>query len=293
MSEILEKAYAKVNFGLKVCPKSSDSEFHNIESIFQTIDLYDELEITVVDSCSDQKNNCFVYCDSIILPKKNTLTLAYDAFCEVVDLNVPKIKVCLKKGIPVGGGLGGGSADAAALIRGLEKLCDIKLSENQRFFIASKTGSDVFFFMECQNGTGCALVSGRGEKIIKIKGRNDLIMLMVFPEDGSNTKKAYALVDELLANGKEPKSPEFSRFEEIYNQPVKEWSFINTFTPVIRNFIPSVETAMNELNKNGSVYTEMSGSGSTVYAIFNDLQQTEKCYEMLKCSFNCQIVKTI
>lgn len=293
MCEILEKAYAKVNFGLKVCPKSSDSQFHNIESIFQTIDLYDELVIEPVNPCVENKNRCFVYCDSLILPEKNTLTNAYDAFCEIIYSTVPAIKVTLKKGIPVGGGLGGGSADAAALIRGLEKLCGIKLTDNQRVFIASKTGSDVFFFMDCENGQGCALVSGRGENIRKIKSRNDLLLLMVFPKEGSSTKEAYALVDELIANGKEPESPSFDRYEEIYNKPVREWTFVNTFTPVIRNFIPSVGIAMNELNENGAVYTEMSGSGSTVYAIFNDVQQTEKCFEMLKNSFDCQIVHVI
>lgn len=293
MCGILEKAYAKVNFGLKVCPKLPASEFHNIESIFQTIDLFDELVIEVVNSGSDDTNHCFVYCDSIILPEKNTLTNAYDAFCEIISTDVPSVKVTLKKGIPVGGGLGGGSADAAALIRGLEKLCCIKLTDEQRIFIASKTGSDVFFFMDCLEGHGCALVSGRGENIRKIKSRNDLLLLMVFPKEGSSTKEAYALVDELIANGREPKSPLFENYEEIYNKPVEEWTFVNTFTPAIRTFIPSVDIAMNELNKNGALYTEMSGSGSTVYAIYKDMQQTEKSYELLKNSFDCQIVHVI
>lgn len=293
MCEISEKAYAKINFGLKVYPKSENSEFHNIESIFQTIDLFDELEIRSLGLGSENKNQCFVSCDSLILPEKNTLTTAYDAFCEVVEFDVPKINVYLKKGIPAGGGLGGGSADAAALIRGLEKLCDVKLNANQQLFIASKTGSDVFFFMDCQDGKGCALVSGRGENIRKIRSRNDLFILMVFPKEGSSTKEAYALVDKLLAEGKEPKSPDFERFEEIYNKPVKEWSFVNTFTPVIRTIIHSVDNAIEKLNRSGAVYTEMSGSGSTVFAMYDDMQKLEKTYYLLVESFNCKIVHVV
>ena len=97
-----EKAFAKVNFGLNVLPKREDG-FHNIESIFQTIDLYDELVVSEIEN-----KQCIVECDAFELPKKNTLTLSYEAFCSVSDVDVPGVKVNLKKGIPSGGGLGGG-----------------------------------------------------------------------------------------------------------------------------------------------------------------------------------------
>jgi len=292
MIEILEKAYAKVNFGLKVLPKTKEKEFHNIESIFQTVDLYDEIRITTDDSTSE-KNRCFVACDSLILPPKNTLTTAFDSFCDVVDFEVPSVKVHIKKGIPVGGGLGGGSADAAALIRSLEKLCGIKLSEDQQYYIADKTGSDVFFFMNCSDGIGTAKVSGRGEVVQKIKGRTDLSLLMVFPKEGSSTKEAYALVDEMLAKGTEPEAPAFDEYEKIYNQSVESWTFINTFTPVIRDFIPSVGHAIDKLKESESLFADMSGSGSTVYAIYSNRHQAENCMKQFECSFNCKVVQSL
>ena len=128
MLKFTEKAYAKVNFNLRVLPKRPDG-FHNLESIFQTISLFDELEVSV-----EKETGCFVECSSLALPDDNTLTSAYKAFCSVVNpqVKVPGVKVVLKKGIPAGGGLGGGSSDAAALVRVLERLCKVRLSTKFR-----------------------------------------------------------------------------------------------------------------------------------------------------------------
>ena len=131
-----ERAYAKVNFGLKVFPKREDG-FHNIESVFQTIDLYNTLEISVANT-----KGCEVICLNADIPKENTLTKAYQAFCQIATVKVSGVKVQITKGIPDGGGLGGSSSDAAALVRGLEKLCGITLSTEQLDFIADKTGTN-------------------------------------------------------------------------------------------------------------------------------------------------------
>ena len=196
MKNFTERAYAKVNFNLRVLPCRTDG-YHSIESIFQTVDLYDDLEVTLSES-----TGCFVECNSLKLPLQNTLTNAYDAFCSVAGVKVPGVVVNLKKGIPAGGGLGGGSSDAAALIRVLSKICKVNLDAKQLDYIASKTGSDVFFFMHCdKDGTGCAVVSGRGEIIKKIPSRKDLYLVLVFPEIFSSTKEAYQLVDKYLESG--------------------------------------------------------------------------------------------
>ena len=134
---ISEKAYAKVNFNLRVFPKREDG-FHDIQGIFQTIDLFDELTV-----CVSEESGCCVYCDKMVLPEKNTITNAYQAFKEIIArdfpyVQVPGIQVNLKKGIPAGGGLGGGSSDAAALIRALEKACNISLTDTQLDYIAGR-----------------------------------------------------------------------------------------------------------------------------------------------------------
>ena len=286
--EVSSKAYAKVNFGLRVLPRRADG-FHNIESIFQTIDLYDELIVTPTD-----EKGCIVQCDSMQLPENNTLSSAYNAFCETTGRDNIGVNVNLIKGIPSGGGLGGGSSDAAALIRVLEKFYDIKLNDAQLDNVASKTGSDVFFFMHCDHeGKGCSLVSGRGEYIKKITPRKDLWLLMIFPEAKSSTKDAYALIDKAFAEGKVLKSPEFNELEHVYNQAVENWTFINTFTPVISGQYEEIARALQELKKAGCCYSEMSGSGSTLFGVFTMRQQAISASNLLCSTWNCKLVQTV
>lgn len=288
LKEIHTKAYAKINFNLNVLPVRSDG-FHNIESIFQTINLYDKLSIKI-----NKKKGCEVYCEEIKLPLKNTLTNAYQAFCECVNIFVPGVYVELKKGIPSGGGLGGGSSDAAALIRVLETVCGITLSIEQLDYIASKTGSDVFFFMHCdKDGKGCALVSGRGEIIKKINPRHDLYLVLIFPDESSSTKEAYSLVDKVIFEGKTIKCPKFCELEQIYNSEIQNWTFKNIFTPVISDKLISVRNAITELKKSGCCYAEMSGSGSTVFGVFSLEQQAEYVSNLLAASWKQKLVRTV
>ena len=285
MKFIAVRAYAKVNFNLRVLPSRTDG-YHSIESIFQTIDLFDELEVSVTE-----ENGCFVECPSMKLPLQNTLTKAYDAFCSIAGVNVPGVKVVLKKGIPAGGGLGGGSSDAAALVRALCKICNIKLDENQLDYIADKTGSDVFFFMHCDNdGTGCALVSGRGEVIKKITPRKDLFLLLVFPEIFSSTKEAYDLVDKHLASGIDDNFVILEELEEEYNKNPSEWRFKNTFTPSLCDVYSDLSSALGTLKKSGAEFCDMSGSGSTIFGVFTSKQRAKSSMKLLAATWNCALV---
>jgi len=296
-NEITTRAYAKINFGLKVCPRVEDEShnfqgYHNIESIFQTIDLYDELIVTVLDSSSERK--CVVNCNSMKLPENNTLVNAYNAFAEIAGRECPSVNVELKKGIPAGGGLGGGSSDAAALIRVMQQITGITLADGQLDYIASKTGSDVFFFMHCdEEGKGCALVSGRGEIIKSIEPRTGINLLMIFPDVSSSTKEAYYLVDKVLDAGTEVQCPDFNLYEKIYNSPLEDWSFVNTFTPVIAKAYPQVFMAIEDVKKTGCCYAEMSGSGSTVFGAFTLRQQAISASNLLGETWNCKLVQTI
>ncbi len=286
--EISGWAYAKVNFGLRVLPGRADG-FHGIESIFQTVDLYDELSLTTT-----AEKGCIVHCSDMELPENNTLTKAYNAFCKIVGCEVPGVRVELKKGIPSGGGLGGGSSDAAALTRMLERLCNVRLSDSELDNIAAETGSDVFFFMHCDDkGRGCALVSGRGEVVKKIHGRDDLFLVLIFPEVSSSTKEAYALVDEALACGNVLISPEFDELELVYRRPPENWTFINTFTPVISTKYKDIGRAIEALRALGCEYAEMSGSGSTVFGIFSSRQEAESAVKELTGSWNCKLARTV
>jgi len=314
LNEAIVRAYAKINFGLRVFPiikSQNDGSSHNInnpnpdvyhkiQGIFQTIDLYDELKVLWK---YDSERTCKVTCEDMELPEKNTVNSAYQAFCEVLlsdySVRIPSIEVKLTKGIPSGGGLGGGSSDAAALVRLLEKICGVSLSFEQLDLIASKVGSDVFFFMHCDSeGKGCAIVSGRGEIIENITPRNDLFLLLIFPKVSSSTKIAYDLVDKAFGNkdfleSEEVSCPAYSELEAVYNGSVENWTLKNTFTSIIANEYGEIRNAIEDLKKAGCCFAEMSGSGSTVFGVFTLKQQADSVCDLLAAAWNCKLVRTV
>ncbi|MBO6100286.1 MAG: hypothetical protein J6P07_03005, partial [Spirochaetaceae bacterium] len=189
---------------------------------------------------------------------------------------------------------GGGSSDAAALIRVLSKICNVNLDEKQLDYIASKTGSDVFFFMHCdKDGTGCALVSGRGEIIKKIPSRRDLYLVLVFPEIFSSTKQAYELVDKYLASGADDNFVILEELEEEYQKHPSEWRFKNTFTPSLCDVYSDLSSALGTLKKCGADFCDMSGSGSTIFGVFTSKQRAKYNMKLLAATWNCALVRLL
>lgn len=287
MSEILEYASAKINLNLKVLPLRSDG-FHSIESIFQTISLKDELLV----SFEKGEENCSCHCSSMLLPRKNTLTMAFEAFRRVSGLNSGSVHVELTKKIPSGGGLGGGSSDAAALVRALEKFHGITLTDSQLDGIASEVGSDVFFFVHCDSDSeGCALVTGRGEYVKKIAKRKDLHFVLVFPDASSSTKEAYSLIDSIVYVEKRAADicgPLLSDLESVYRSPVEKWNFVNTFTGVLMKKYPVIAESIKELKSQNALFCDMSGSGSTVFGVFASREEAETVVKNLRTKkINC------
>lgn len=277
LTEIRVFARAKINLGLKVLPLRSDG-FHDIESIFQTVDFADELLVRLSDGCG----KCTVHCRNAALPQENTITSAYRAFVAAAGRDIPGVSVELIKRIPAGGGLGGGSSDAASFIRALEKLSGVVLTDSQLDEVASGIGSDVFFFLHCdENGRGCAVVSGRGENIRNIQPRLDLYFLLVFPGVHSSTKEAYALVDEELAGGRAVLCPAFEELETVYNSPVQSWTFANSFTPALAGQYPEISAALRRARESGALYAELSGSGSTIFGVFTSEEEAKKAVDFI------------
>lgn len=264
-------ATAKINIHLNVLPCRSDA-YHGIESIFQRVSLYDSLDI----SKDNSDDICTVVCEGMELPEDNTLTKAYSVFKTVSGIQ-SGIRVFLTKRIPSGAGLGGGSSDAASLLLALNKMFDTGMSSNQLFDAAAKVGSDVMFFLS----NGCAVVTGRGECVRNIAPRNDLYFVLVYPEVYCSTALAYSWVDEEIALGKTVKGPSLSELEEMYYKPVSDWCFVNSFSVPVMSRFKDVSNAFNDISAEGSVYTQMSGSGSSVFGVFMIKEEAETAYMKL------------
>ncbi len=271
MSYTIINAPAKLNLNLSVLPKRQDG-FHNIESIFQKISLYDELKIKPTDV-----SGCVLSVEGMSLPESNTVTKAYDEFAKVTGITTGTC-VSLKKRIPSGAGLGGGSSDAAAMLIGLDNMFKTGLSQSKLMQCAEKIGSDVPFFVQT---SACALVSGRGEVLDPVTARSDLHFVVVYPDVHSSTKEAYLLVDEWNEKKLDCNKPALKELEGIYNKPVAEWSFVNDFTAPLTCKYPMIAEALKAIKAEGACFCDMTGSGSAVFGVFDAQKSAEEAYKKL------------
>ncbi|MBO4438289.1 MAG: 4-(cytidine 5'-diphospho)-2-C-methyl-D-erythritol kinase [Spirochaetaceae bacterium] len=276
LSNVYELAPAKLNLTLRVLPKRADG-FHNIESIFQKIRLCDELTVTRSASAG-----CSLQVHGMELPAENTVQKAFSLFAEVAEIR-EGIAVDLVKHIPSGAGMGGGSSDAAALLRALNSLFSANVPQKVLVEIAEKIGSDVPFFLYGD----CAIVSGRGEIVRPIEGRRDLYFVVICPDVHSSTKEAYGLVDEWNMNNTVSKVewPSLDELEGIYKRPADKWVFANSFTQPLISRYPEIQRALAAITDVGADFADMTGSGSTVFGVFEAKQKAQDAYNRLASCF--------
>lgn len=239
---------AKINLGLNIFAKRPDG-FHEIETIMSEIPVFDILEIT-------QSNEDIFIQSGLILPKDDQPNLCQRAIAllrEIVDF--PKVHIHLFKQIPVGAGLGGGSSDASFTLKGLNSIFGLGLTFNQLENLAAKLGSDCPFFI--QGGTQYAF--GRGEQLQILPKLNQRVQLVVCnPDIHLSTKNAYALVKTRRNYNNLPEAFAKTGFDNLTND----------FEAPIFKLYPIIEFIKNQLLELGAVHASLSGSGSSVYGIF-------------------------
>jgi 4-diphosphocytidyl-2-C-methyl-D-erythritol kinase len=276
-------APAKVNIGLNVFPRAGDG-YHNIESVFQTVQLCDVL----VAERKKSVGGCSISCVGMELPNENTLTAAYSAFCAETGIR-EGVHVELEKRIPHGAGLGGGSSDAASFVRALETLVGVCLDSAALARIADSVGIDVFFFLlvsPCAAGkNGCAVVTGRGQHVCGIAARDDLFFVIVCPDVYVSTKEAYSRLDDCFKMGYAVSAPPLSALEDMYYAGVESWRFVNSFTePVSRKF-PRIAQALVDVASTGALFADMSGSGSAVFGVYPSRKKAQNAFSRLNKSW--------
>ncbi len=282
LKDVVIKSPAKLNLHLEVHKKRSDG-YHELESIFQAIDFFDELLIRKTST----KCRCTVESSQITLPVENTLTVAYNAFCMHTGIT-SGIHVKLEKQIFSGAGLGGGSSNGAALIQGLDSLFETNLSLEDKLVLALKVGSDVPFFLY----GGAAVVTGRGENVRSIESRNDLYFVIIMPNVHSSTKEAFKLFDEQVNMEKTSKFLTMQEVEDVYRMPVNNWSFINSFTELLVREYACIGDALKALKNAGATFSQMSGSGAAVYGVFDNEEDAKKAYTKLSIEWECRLAQT-
>ena len=262
---------AKVNFGLNIISKRADG-FHNIESVFVPVEIKDALEFIHSESLEFTTSGLTIPGNS----NDNLILKAYKLIKSKYE--IPFLKIHLHKVIPMGAGLGGGSADAAFFLNGLNNYFKLNIPENELLQFASQLGSDCAFFIK----NNISLATEKGEILNPISlDLSSYKICIIHPGIHVNTAWAYSKII--------PKSPQKS-VSEILKQPIETWKneLINDFEkPVFENH-PEIELLKNEFYKNGAIYASMSGSGSAVFGIFkNEIPNftLNKNFAVFNCTF--------
>lgn len=252
------KAYAKINLGLHIVGKRQDG-FHDIETIFHRINLYDEINIEnsadISISCSnpsiptDSANLCWKAAE--LLRKESGITHG--------------ARIEIKKSIPVGAGLGGGSSDAAAVLTALNSMWNLSFDRITLNKLALQLGSDVPFFLE----TSSAYAEGRGEKLTLIELNLPYWIVLVNPKIHISTPWAYTRLSE-HRNGIFPQRPQL--IDRIGTSPVTGvLQAENDFEEIVFMEHQKIKKIKLQLNELGALLSLMSGSGSTMFGLFSDM----------------------
>lgn len=261
------KAPAKINIGLKVISKRRDG-YHNLSTLFYPInDLYDVLKFELAENFSFQ-------CDNPNIPNDdNNLVVKAKNILEKESKKRLNVKIELLKNIPSEAGLGGGSSDAAATLISLNELYSLNFRYEKLLELALDLGSDVPFFIKAKPAIG----KSRGEILEQIDFEINKPILIVNPKIKISTKEAFSFVKS------SNQEIEFNNFLTNHKNDFNSYKniFENDFENYVFEKYPEIKIIKEKMYTNGALFSSMSGTGSTVYGIFPDVQKIKGLLEEL------------
>ena len=253
----------KINVGLRITGKRPDG-YHNIETIFYPVWLSDALEFVIPDQSAGVDILTVTGIDTGSLPENNLVIKAIARLRE--KQKFPFLKIHLHKAIPVGAGLGGGSSDAACVLKVLTKYFRLNITDEEIKALALELGSDCPFFIDCAP----SLATGRGEILTPVKEvLAGYYMVLLNPGVAINTAEAYR---NCKAN------PSASSLKQLIELPVTEWKglVLNDFEDFAFRKHPVIGHIKDDLYKSHAIFSLMSGSGSSVYGIFREKPELDQ-----------------
>lgn len=253
----------KINLGLRILDKRPDG-FHNLQTVFYPVPLCDALEI--IRNPDNQPEIVFTT-TGIPVTTTDEENLCIKAWKRIKNIypDMGPVRVHLHKAIPSGAGLGGGSSDAAFTLILLNNLFRLGLSENELMAHSLNLGSDCPFFIRNKACSG----SGRGEVLSPVDIRlNGMYLVLINPGIHIPTGKAFAGLATLRSGRIIDPLP----LEQLSGLPVREWKqlLVNDFEEVVFPEYPEIGAIKDELYNRGALYASLSGSGSTVFGLFED-----------------------
>ncbi len=272
------KSFAKINLGIEILGKREDG-YHEIRTLLQTVDVFDLLEF-----CLLSQEAIIIEGDDESIPWDER-NLIYRAASLLKERFAPKqgIKILVRKKIPPGSGLGGGSSNAACTLLALNEIWELGLDKKALQKLGSLIGADVPFFLE----GGLCLGQGKGDLIIPLEDMAPLYCLLVLPRLCISTTTIYErLPSSLTSQGKESKIIRFLDSQEL--------GFLeNELEKTVFRFHPQIKGIKNLIQEQGSELSLMSGSGSAVFGLFSERKRAEKALEAMEKDHPVVLAKTI
>jgi 4-diphosphocytidyl-2-C-methyl-D-erythritol kinase len=277
------KTPAKVNLGLHVHGKREDG-FHELETIFQMVSLFDDVELELLSS------GIKLECDMPGIPTDDTNLVCKAALLlrKSYQVEGKGVSIRLKKKIPFGAGLGGGSGNAAGVLMGLNRLWDLNIDREKLFTLAAELGSDVPFFLT----SPCALGKGRGERLKVLESCSKFQVLLVFP--GFPIATSWVYQNLRLKLTKRPNNISILRKNlSLSNITSLGSQLYNDLESVVIQKFPEVKVVKDELWAWGALGVLLSGSGSTVFGIFDDPEKAQVACASLNGDWERVVTETI
>lgn len=273
MTTLYEGAFAKLNLTLDVLGKREDG-YHDLQSVMQTISIRDDVEIDI-GTGKPWKLLCSM--EGIPTDETNLAWKAAKIYCDTMKKDPNGIEIRITKRIPSGAGMGGGSADAAAVLRALNRHYGNPLSIFALAELGAQVGSDVPFCTLC----GTAMVEGRGERLRKLPDMPDCIFVVVKPDFSVSTPELYQKIDNVAI----PKHPDNRAMESALLagdlEKVVE-NVYNVFDPVVTEDHLELNYIKSLFRQYGAAGYQMTGSGSAVFAIVSEFEIAAVLCNMLK-----------
>jgi len=250
---------AKINIGLNVVEKRPDG-YHNLETVFYPIGLQDILDIQLIEKDVPECGWRLKVTGSVLdgSPEDNLVVRAFKLLKGMYDL--PPVSIGLYKHIPTGAGLGGGSSDAAFTVKTLNERFSLGMTMQQMEDVCAQLGADCPFFIQNKPMFAAGIGNEFQPIEVNLKGRH---LVLVKPDVSVSTKDAYARVKVA--------QPE-RHLTELVTQPVETWkdTVVNDFEASVFAKYPEIAAIKDRLYDLGAVYASMSGSGSSVFGIFDE-----------------------
>lgn len=273
MTTLYEGAFAKLNLTLDVLGKRSDG-YHDLKSVMQTISIRDDVQIDL-GTGQPWKLTCTM--EGVPTDERNLAWKAAKVFFDTTGKDPDGLTIHITKRIPVEAGMGGGSADAAAVLRALNRHYDNPFSILALAELGAQVGSDVPFCTLC----GTAMVEGRGERLRKLPNLPDCCFVVCKPDFSVSTPELYRKLDDSVIG----KRPDHQAMESALLSgdlgKIAE-NIYNVFDPVVTQEHLELNYIKSIFNSYGSVAQQMTGSGSAVFGIVSDFEYAAVICNMLK-----------